>query len=73
MLPAGSVHQETCGGFIDGDGGRGDCKKKGAKVGRKCIQQSSSAGGGDGRQWGDGTWHGWGVLSIDDDGGCVVP
>ena len=29
-----------------------ESKKKGAKVGRKCIQQSTRAGGGNGRQWG---------------------
>ncbi len=51
MLPVGSAHQETCGGVFDGDGEGGvECKKKGAKVGRKCIQQSSRAGGGNGWQ-----------------------
>jgi len=29
----------------------GEVEKKGVEVGRKCIQQSTRAGGGDGRQW----------------------
>jgi len=53
MLRVGSVHQETFGGYIDGDGGN-DGEKKGVKVGTKHIQQSTKAGGDTGRQWGGG-------------------
>ncbi len=51
MLPVENVQQQTFGRCIDRDGG-GEGKNKGAKVGTKQIQQSTMAGGGDGRQWG---------------------
>ena len=38
MLRVGSAHQETFGGYIDGDGG-GDGEKKGVKVGTNHIQR----------------------------------
>ena len=45
----------------------GEGKRKGAEVGRKCIQKSTRAGGGDGRQWMVGTDGGrWGPMTKPD-------
>jgi hypothetical protein len=47
-LRVGSAHQETFGEYIDGEG---DDKKKGIKVDKNHIQQSTKAGGDARRQW----------------------
>ena len=53
MSPVGNVQQQMFGWYIDGDEGVVG-KNKGKKVGTKHIQQSTMAGGGNGRQWGGG-------------------
>ncbi len=53
MLPVENAQQQMFGGYIDGDWG-GTGKNKVVKVGTRYIQQSTMAGGGNGRQWGGG-------------------
>ena len=52
MLPAGNAQQQAFGCILMEMGGGG--KNKGAKVGTKHIEQSATAGCGNGRQWGGG-------------------
>ncbi len=49
MLWVWSAHQETCGGYIDGDGGD-EATNKGAEVDKKSTINWAGGGG----QWGGG-------------------